>query len=64
MRGGTAVAGFRGGRFRLLLARFQAAHRNSTCKYVDQVNGLTTLISEIEVEIGETTTLISKFQKL
>ena len=30
----------------------------------NQVTGLTTLISEIEVEIGETTTLISKFQKL
>ena len=36
MRGGTAVAGFFGGRFRLLLARFQAADRNSTCKYVDE----------------------------
>ena len=29
----------------------------------NQVNGLTTLISEIEPGIGETITLVSKFQK-
>ena len=48
----------------MVLPRLQSENYSQGWSVRNQVTGLTTLISEIEDEIGETITLISKIQKL